>query len=131
MNKLFVSYELALKLVKKGFNYPCLGFYDILADETQGVFMDNIDEEFYIDNKGYDTRCAAPLYQQVIDWLRDVKYINIETHYDYITYDVSIYNFKEGNSVKLQSSLIDGTPYCFTDIYEALNEGIKEALKLI
>ena len=139
LEHLFVSYELALELKNIGFDEPCIRSYDNDNENSS-------DKKFYLfeyissigitttqlqSNKGMENFIGAPLYQQVIDWLRDEKYINIQTHYDYITYDVIIYDYKNSQTIKLQSTLMEGAPYCFTDYYEALNEAIKEALKLI
>ena len=122
MNKLFVSYEIALKLKEKGFNEGCFGFY---GDDGKLYFDGFIEDGL---NPVYS---LAPLYQQVIDWLRDEKYINIETQYDFIAYDVIIHDYKNSNTKKLTSTLSGKTPYCFTDYYEALNVAIEESLKLI
>lgn len=75
MNHLFVPYELAAKLKEKGFDEECFKAYR------------NSDGEEYLMSLGiwrngspHDNHpefAAAPLYQQVVEWLRVVHGINI------------------------------------------------------
>lgn len=81
---LFVSYEIARKLKEKGFNDGCLACY-------------NKDEEVFMSNLGVgcttvsnlalgniqSPHLAAPLYQQVIDFLYHPH--NLVVGYDYKT----------------------------------------------
>lgn len=129
MNKLFVPFELAVKLKENGFNELCFGKF-LIPEVPENRFRYNTEGEPKNYNDGsYGRFISAPLYQQVVDWLRDEQYINIEISYDYMTFDVAIYNFKKSTHVKLISSLSGNSPYCFTDYYQALTEAIKEALK--
>jgi hypothetical protein len=63
MNKEFIPYKLALELKKLGFDEPCFGYWkmsDCLIEEKTRT-------------DGYthaDQLCSAPLYQQVVEWLR-------------------------------------------------------------
>jgi len=59
MKEQFVKYETALKLKELGFNEKCLGYY--ASDELILSVRDP-----YYPNK----IVLAPLYQQVIEWLR-------------------------------------------------------------
>lgn len=59
MNKEFVSYKLALELKELGFNEPCLGWY-----ASDGCLIKE-----YVTNK-LNEFTLAPLYQQVVEWLR-------------------------------------------------------------
>lgn len=65
LQELFVPYELALKLKEKGFNEPCLATY---PTENYSVFIKG--ELLFSSITNTDNRCHAPLYQQVVDWLR-------------------------------------------------------------
>lgn len=68
MKKEFVTYEIALKLKELGFDEPCLASY-----YHAGRHLD-IDE--YIKHGEYTL--LAPLWQQVIDWIREKHNIHIE-----------------------------------------------------
>ena len=73
MNEQFVPYEIAIKLEEKGFNDVCLGFY---RNDTQKLLVNNT----FADRAYYEGRVPliqAPLWQQVIDWLRDNHNIDI------------------------------------------------------
>jgi hypothetical protein len=73
---LFVTYEIALKLKEKGFNEQCLAFFNGVGDDM----LQPIDTDF-INFREIGECIAAPLWQQVFTWLRDVHDIdiNIET----------------------------------------------------
>ncbi len=133
MKELFVDYTIALALKEKGFNEDCLAAFMVHRESKVVSAIEN--EYWYNQNiaqwEPAEPKLNAPLYQQVVDWLRDVKYINIETHYDYITFDATIYDFKNSNVIKLQSSLSEQSPYCFTGYYQALSAAIEKALTLI
>ena len=67
MDELFVSYDLALRLMTKGFKAKCFKVYDsegYLQNECEMVALDLP----YIN---------APVYQQVTDWFRDVHNMNV------------------------------------------------------
>lgn len=73
MKQQFVPYELALKLKEKDFDKPCMYPFD------KYFYMDTSYVEFIDWNEKYkniDGFCSAPLWQQVIDWLRE-KHIAI------------------------------------------------------
>lgn len=81
MRHLFVPYEIALKLKEKGFDEPCLAEY--IDDEVFTLHRQFINEhptkdESFITHTNTKPnwikehfKCSAPLYQQVIDWLRE------------------------------------------------------------
>lgn len=73
---LFVTYEIALKLKEKGFNEQCLAFFNGVGDDM----LQPIDTDF-INFREIGECVAAPLWQQVFTWFRDVHDIdiNIET----------------------------------------------------
>lgn len=91
MEKQFVNYEIAKALMAKGFNEPCLAFYDV-----QGVLVLGQKPEYLLSNekanyifsneKIYAVSTAvvlAPLWQQLIEWFKD-KY-NIHIHPNFYT----------------------------------------------
>lgn len=63
---LFVPYEIGLKLKEKGFNEQCLAFFNGVGDDM----IQPIDTDF-INYRSIGDCVAAPLWQQVIDWLRE------------------------------------------------------------
>jgi hypothetical protein len=83
MQEQFVPYEIALKLKQKGFDEPCfatynheqklngLPLYDMENNPTNAL------EYTWINSKVHDSICCAPLWQQVIDWLREKHSIDI------------------------------------------------------
>ena len=72
MKEQFVPYEIANILIDKGFNENCLGYY-----ESRDNRLICRDTSFYELEK-YNLGILAPLWQQVIDWLRDTHKIDIE-----------------------------------------------------
>lgn len=142
MKDLFVPYELALSLKEKGFNEECLGGY-VSNGLTYEVVTGNKYES--LTNDDFD----APLYCQVIDWLRENYNIHIEivfknwsdfsNSFEYtcdLIYQSELLYFKKKTNkytdkVK-QHIRRDDNPYLyFTSYYEALTKAINEALKLI
>lgn len=109
---LFVSYEIAKQLKEKEMLVQCFGFFN----------KDNNNQlEFYdvpMYGAGYNT--PAPTYQQVVDWLRESKNIDISL-FSYGKYWVSRVGMKQ----------IEGTKDGLTTYYEALIKAIEEAIKLI
>lgn len=74
----FVPYDIALKLKMLGFDEECFGFFDD-DHELQLNTLSKLDA-FSIDFDDVESNLMyvqAPLYQQVIDWLRDVHGIHI------------------------------------------------------
>ena len=79
MEEQFVTYEIALKLKELGFDEECFGYW---RDEnkpcpiTMCKFTTKYDFDDDINFPKF--KCLAPLWQQVIDWLRDEHDIVIE-----------------------------------------------------
>ena len=125
INRLFVPYELALKLKEKGFDEPCFGSY------IQQVLHYKLPEK-------HTVLLQAPLYQQVIDWLFN-KNIFIDLGLDetngVITFYIMLIKIELFKPFKKQpAKLGTGVKYEQFDIptkEEALNKAIEEALKLI
>jgi len=75
MNKEFIPYEQALKFKELGFDEPCFGAYGawgFMSSNDVNSLSDEVTQED-LDNQGYneeDGVCLAPLYQQVVEWLR-------------------------------------------------------------
>ncbi len=127
MENLFTSYELAVIVKEKGFEGQPIAWY--FGDKNNPKLTKTIGS-WYPDK---EICITAPLYQQIVDWLRDQHKIYIiitpfkgkpypsalfkKTLYDYIIYCDSIPESE--------------TPDKFDTFYEALNEAIVEALKII
>lgn len=78
MEEQFVIYEIALKLKELGFNLPCFSAYT-----ENGNLMDigdyaDYDEIGKLDGHSYSISCLAPLWQQVIDWFREIHGLYLE-----------------------------------------------------
>lgn len=90
MKKLFVPYEISLKLKQIGFNEPCFAFWDAYNGDTHIFYryrtemhwlfrcwyaIRNKKEEEFFNNQDYieyaegHNALLAPTYQQVVDWL--------------------------------------------------------------
>jgi len=81
MEKEFVNYEIALILKEKGFMEECFGFYyyDGSFEKYRLVYEESSND--------YLNSINAPLWQQVIDWLREKHDLHIEIggdNYDFI-----------------------------------------------
>jgi hypothetical protein len=77
MKEQFVPYEIALKLTEKGFDQPCLGYY---YDDGKFSFWNWTvfkDYPYLTKNTAMTDSISAPLWQQVLTWLRDVHNIDI------------------------------------------------------
>lgn len=112
LSNLFLPYELALIAKQKGFNEPCLGYWEI----------DNLGTNLFIPShpcrfeETAVNQVTAPLYQQVIDWLREKGIRICESPLN----GWSVYENKGGGH--------------FAEIHcsrETLNEAIEQAFKLI
>ena len=71
MKEQFVPYELTKELINKGFAEECLGYYHASNNE---LIINNIPNySLEKDNLGI----GAPLWQQVIEWLREKHDLDI------------------------------------------------------
>lgn len=70
MQNQFVTYEIALKLKELGFREDCLYYFDSFKyTGSSSAFWDNYNKSELLISK--------PLYQQVIDWLREEHGIHV------------------------------------------------------
>jgi len=88
MKEQFVPYEIAKKLEEKGFDEECLAGYYVFGGNKEQGGDEQTEPELFMDGYDIDYReaelnmhayyyCDAPLWQQVVDWLREEKNINI------------------------------------------------------
>lgn len=76
----FINKQLAIKLKEKGFDRPCLGFYNPIQDELQLYCANNKDVTYKnILTSVYKNKVLvdAPIIEQVLEWLREEKDIDI------------------------------------------------------
>ena len=118
MKEQFVTYEIALKLKELGFDEKCFGYYSEQHDKTKLLCL--YQEEDYFD----EIRLEAPLWQQVIDWLREKYnlYISIEANFSKKRWYFVVGNLWEYNS----GSFFDD----FKTHYEAKEQAILKAIEL-
>jgi len=74
MKELFLPYELAIIARDKGFDDECFGWYDFELELRVSLSQNSK----YGWDKSKKGSCAAPLYQQIVDWFRNKYDINIE-----------------------------------------------------
>lgn len=132
MKHLFVPYKLALMLKEKGFDEPCMSYYF-----PDGGFMEAAEEDdtrfpgdlrFYEYSNSEGENIAAPLYQQVIDFLETCG-IYIRTYPSLLSYPVW---WDWELQIKLPYKIISSKDdEQYKNKYEALNKAIEEALKLL
>jgi hypothetical protein len=131
----FVPYSLAKALKEKRFDVPCLAKYtripkdniDTLLLEEQGVSKG---VQIFGSCKNYNTKfyakegsISAPLWQQVIDWFRDEKYLDVMALPEGAKYTALVKSGTLHECVFYQEN--------FTSFYPALTIAIEEALKLL
>lgn len=134
MKEQFVTYEIALKLKELGFNDECLACYT--PHLRNGIF-ELISKGSSNEKSAFNERfvkanavngCSAPLWQQVIDWVREKQniYINVEpiTFDDEPTYVFEIINLKNG-------MLLNDINSSFEDPNEAHEQAILKAIDII
>ncbi len=121
MNQLFVSYELALRLRNLGFNEYCFSNYN--DDNSLFEFWEESDPDgTIIKNSERNNDITAPMYQQVVDWLRDTYKIMI--HVEKVINSDNYYPVINNVSHKHNQALWDDT------YYGAMEKGILDAMKL-
>jgi len=145
MKHLFVPYELAVKLKEVGFDENCFGGFDAYKE----LRFDYIG---YVNNSDFSmpprNHTAAPLYQQVVDWLWDKHMIFISPTRESLGSDEWEFGYhiewlpkdcwelkRRGTSFQYKNSYTEspgGTYYgAWATINEALTNAIEAALKLI
>ena len=126
INEQFCNYEISKKLKDLGFNEECFASYNLIDKNF------NLYDTYANWNISFNTLsskyCSAPLWQQVIDWLREKQniYINVEpiTFDDEPTYVFEIINLKNG-------MLLNDINSSFEDPNEAHEQAILKAIDII
>ncbi len=136
MKNTFLPYQLTLLAREKGFDAIFLGYYDI---NTTGLLKSRSESVCLIANQEMMPKGStpAPIYQDVIDWLREKHNIHIEisTSGDdeqYPKWTYWLVNTKKSNRIELaMKELSDIKILEYDTYYQALENAIEEALKLI
>lgn len=115
MENLFVSYEIAKKLKEKGFNEICFAFFHPTDKTFIKARWDN-------EASNNDWFILAPMYQQVVDWLRD-------EHLIHVTVLCEEWLDKFAGRLENEDGFVETADY--NDYYVAFDEILKEALNLI
>lgn len=125
---LFVSYEIAKQLKDKGFNEVCLGWFqfenygtEVHTDKYWKEKLSGLDAEEFLN---------APLYQQVVDWFREKKDIQINIVWNKF-YPNTPYEFEMRPTWRGEVLRPYGLSGMSATYYEALTRAIEEAIKLI
>lgn len=130
MEKEFISVELATKFKAKGFLDECLGFY-----RHDGSFKKHILElKDSADEYTIET-IPAPLFQQVVEWLRTNHKIEIVVFPKFFGDGKYYYAFEcltmEYNNIASLAKLTQGAFTMYNTPNEAYNKAFEEALNLI
>lgn len=134
MENQFVTYEIALKLKELGFDEPCFFAFDNCKFRCKDLRTN--EQEFEGVNYNSSTYISQPLWQQVIDWLREKHNVDI-----FPTLTTTIPDYKGGDilyTYSICTKFDDGTP-CWTydidivfDTYEeAREQAIIKAIEML
>jgi len=139
IEELFIPYEIALQLKEKGFNEPCLAYYNVSNILVNGYRIVYIEHESSnpCKNNPNSIDVTVPLYQQVIDWFREKHRYHIDITFresksnkiegiNSVYYDIEIYHMNGGDAYKTLKISEYSDHY-----YVCLIKAIEEALKLI
>lgn len=126
MKKQFIPYELAVKLKELGFDEQCLAVYinNKLTIEDDWLYSTNKDT--FIES----TNCTAPLWQQAFDWFRKKHNLHSHLDYDFIMFTINIYDFKNGDIIKISQTLTDDTSPKTISLEEARLECLKKLIEM-
>ena len=106
MEHLFIPKNLEVIAIQKGFAEPTL----------------KRNTTFHYPNTNYVFADGGILYQQIVDWFRE-------------KYDIQINIIRQNNSslyeINISKDIQEKYPKCHYSYYEAYNEAIKQAFKLI
>jgi hypothetical protein len=117
INKLFVPYNLAVIAKEKGFDEACISWYWDDIGLYNGLQFGNHNKDV--------NRVSAPLYQQLIDWLREKHSLNIPIYYSLANGKYNSYSYCSLDEERETDVVYD------TDYYSCLNKALEEVFKLI
>lgn len=129
MNKEFVTHEIAVKLYEKGFDEPCIAHYTSAGDfRRSGGYLEVSQEFRAIKNSEVfvDGWVMAPLYQQVINWLREKHYMHV-----HITMDPDLYHSKLNYYGETLSTSLEKEGLCLLRLNRPTGQNYDQALDQI
>jgi hypothetical protein len=128
MKEQFVPYEIALILKDKGFDELCLGYYREDAQKKDGSLYEYITPYEYDEVKECEHMIPvfAPLWQQVIDWLREKHSLDIMTR----QLQLDGRSYYKISKIEAEDEIKGYANFC-KSAYEAREKSIVHALTLI
>lgn len=137
MKKLFIPYDLSVKLKEKGFQEPCFGYYN-KAFKKDALGFSFIEKHKFHKNSNDKSFPSAPTYDQVIDWF--ITKHKIQLKVVAMDFEGTVKWYYECQDIRLyKSPHIDQKVFKFkvmspniSNTYRsALKKAIKEAIKTI
>ena len=119
----YVSFNVAKLLKEKGYNEPCKQFYCKAYDDTWNCDNDCLRFRLVTYSELEDGDILIPSLYDAQKWLREKHGIIVDIDTDY--YDGFLFTYQAWSFDKVSEK------QSFDTYEEALNEGIKEALKMI
>lgn len=128
MTEDYVSYPIALKLKKAGFDEPCDHYYARKGIIGNKFKLTEIYRSFSHQNSTYST-ASAPTLWQAQKWLREVKRIEVNASWE----SIKRYWFFYTNLMDVPDivNLEDISDSVYSTYEQALSAGITSALELI
>jgi len=118
MKHLFAPYNLSLLAKEKGFNEPCLRYYNVGHNKDAPIRLSMFKNE----QMG---SVSAPLYQQLVDWLETThRVLIVRFPYTSGKHKWDIWHW-------VNTSGDDGKWEAYKIHIETLNKALEEAFKLI
>jgi hypothetical protein len=127
MKNLFVSYNIAKRLKDLGFDEDCLAYYEPNGT-LRSIGPIIFDYEGLSRNTGYKDIIAAPLWQQVVTWLRTKKKINVFIGFrpNVKKWDVFYYDMNLNGKEYVKSQTME--KYRSREIFDSAEEALESAI---
>ena len=131
MKKQFVTYEIALALKELGFDETCIARFTAQKNlVTSGCYTDSDPITLGVCNSDiHESNIAAPLWQQVLDWLRTEHNIIIGVHRTERTVEGFMYMYYVENWG--YDDIVSEYWDYFKTFEEAREAAIVEAIKIV
>ena len=142
MENEFVTYEIAKLLKELNFDEPCLAWY-YFNEKNSSYALNSFKQDYgdkfdwwkysELDSDVYVDHLMAPLWQQVINWLREKYNISVEPNFSFDTRSTGFkFNGIDGCIRYLDSGESNTTYLCeINNYYEARRLAILNALDKI